>query len=240
MVLQRLLSVRFKQVKLFSTKIFQPSASTEMQNAYICYADGAEKFSLTFHYVNDKLGVNRQFNLNRQLSEPVSAFLSRIQCNVEKIVNEVHAKRRRKSMKKKEQGEDHDPGPAPQVTVELLRGGNPVSSEETCQSILQSKDLLMLSLSGKKYHIVTNPPWVEEIQLPKSILSNFPVYPSKFVGNNLDRSESTFLWYKQPKNLPINSDQWKEVGSGYTYTPSVNDIDHVLKVCWLKSQGHLL
>lgn len=203
------------------------SSASEMQNAYLCQSNGGEKFTFTFHYVNDSLGVDRKFNLNRNSTETISTFLDRIQCNVEKIVTAKHAKRRKKAQKKAgNDSVDDDTGPAPQVTVELLRSGNPVPVDETCQTLLESKDLVMLSLSGKKYHVVVNPPWVDEIQLPKSILSNFPVYPSKFIGSNLDQEESEFVWHKKLQNAT----QWQEVGSGFIYTPSAEDINHLLKI----------
>ncbi|KAJ1520151.1 hypothetical protein ONE63_004367 [Megalurothrips usitatus] len=228
MVLSRLIFSRLtSQVKFSFSSQSRCSSLSAMQNAYVLYPKGAERFSLTFHYVNDSLGVDRQFNLNRLSSETVSSFLTRIQCNVEKSVKEVYAKRRRKAAKKnKNEQTGHDPGPAPQVTVELLRSGNPVPPDETCQSLLECKDLLTISLSGKKFHLVVNPPWVKEIQLPKSILCNFPLYPSKFVGNNLNRSDSVFKWYKKLQNASA----WIEVGSGFVYTPSVEDINHYLKV----------
>lgn len=226
MVLHRFLLSRIYPARPQLFQRYRLSTMAEMQNAYISHPSGSERFTFTFHYVNDGLGVNRKFNLNRQSVETVSTFLTRIQCNVEKVVNEVHAKRRRKAAKKKDSGENFDTGPPPQVTVELLRSGNPVPSGDTCLSLLESKDLLMLSLSGKKYHIVINPPWVEEIQLPRSILSNFPVYPCKFVGTNLNRMDSLFVWYKKTQTAV----DWKEIGSGFSYTPTVEDIGHLLKV----------
>lgn len=207
-----------------------------MQNAYICHTSGAERFSLTFHYVNENLGVDRKFNLNRQSSETISVLLTRVQCNIQKVVHDVHAKKRRKVQKKKKAKEVNDGASdasddsyleaAPQVTVELLRKGNPVPSDETCQSLLQSTDFLTLSLTGKKYNVVVNPPWVDDIQLPKSILCNFPVYPSKFVGSNLDCAQSVYEWYKKP----TTSGDWQKVGTGYMYSPSVADINYLLKV----------
>lgn len=227
-MLHRLLCSRFSQVRFSVRRQAQYSTASEMQNAYICHANGGERFTFTFHYINDSLGVDRKFNLNRQSTETISTFLDRIQCNVAKIVNEKHNKRRKKAKKKEgNDSADDDTAPPPQVTVELLRSGNPVPTEETCQSLLESKDLVMLSLSGKRYHVVVNPPWVDEIQLPKSILSNFPVYPSKFVGSNFVQGESEFVWYRKLQNAL----QWQEVGSGFIYTPSSEDINHLLKVC---------
>ncbi|XP_034231600.1 2',5'-phosphodiesterase 12 [Thrips palmi] len=227
MVLHRLLCSRLSQVRLSVLRQTQYSTLSEMQNAYICQSNGGERFTFTFHYVNDSLGVDRKFNLNRQSTEAISTFLDRIQCNVAKIVNEKHAKRRKKAKKKQgEDSSDDNTCPAPQVTVELLRSGNPVPTDETCQSILECKDLVLLSLNGKKYNVVVNPPWVDEIQLPKSILSNFPVYPSKFVGTNLDRGESEFVWFRKLQNEV----QWQKVGSGFIYTPSTEDINYLLKI----------
>ncbi|KAK3909043.1 2',5'-phosphodiesterase 12 [Frankliniella fusca] len=226
MVLHRFLLSRFYQVRPQIFLRFKGFTMAEMQNAYICHPKGSDRFSFTFHYVNDNLGVNRKFNLNRECQETINTFLNRVQCNVEKIVNQVHAKRRKKAAKKKDSGENYDTEPAPQVTVELLRSGNPVPSDDSCLSLLESKDLLILSLSGKKYHIVINPPWVEDFQLPRSILSNFPVYPCKFVGSNLNQIDCEFVWYRKTQT----GVEWKEIGSGFSYTPTVEDIGHILKV----------
>ena len=231
MVLRKLLSANISHFRIPIRRKSCLSNLSAMQNAYIRFPSGSETFSLTFHYVNESLGVNRQFNMKRQLSESVSALLTRIQFNVQKIALEAHKKKRRKIEKKKkaeETGSDDDYhfGPEPQITVELLKRGNQVLSDQTCQALLETNDLLTLSLTGKKFHIVLNPPWIDDIQLPKSILCNFPVYPSKFIGSSLDPAQSVYEWYKQPKNSKV----WEKVGTGYMYTPSVADINHILKL----------
>ena len=47
-----------------------------------------DKFTFSFHLTTDKFGgINKQFNMCRNVEENLSDFVSRLKCNVEKIVN---------------------------------------------------------------------------------------------------------------------------------------------------------
>lgn len=66
----------------------------KMDKAYLrCLAD-AKHFQISFHYKNPDLRVDRQFNFQRQLSENVNTFLSRVGANLEKVISKKSKKKK--------------------------------------------------------------------------------------------------------------------------------------------------
>ena len=58
--------------------------------------EGEERFTFSFflRHVADGLRIERQFNLQRPLSEPSAAFLHRLNANVDKVVAKKRKKRK--------------------------------------------------------------------------------------------------------------------------------------------------
>jgi 2',5'-phosphodiesterase len=204
-----------------------------MQNAYIRCHDGAEDFQFSFLLRSELLGVDRQFNFSRQLSEKVSDFLARISTNVERSVNKK--KKRKKVTGGEERQED-----ANKIEVNLLRGGEQVPGDKLCKDVIFDSGLCLL-VQGTEYSVILNAPWVSLITLPSSIMAGFPVYPLKLEVLFADKSDCTFYWYKNTstntgKRLPIN---WVDVGSGFYYTPSTCEIGCHLKVVCAPQNGSI-
>jgi 2',5'-phosphodiesterase len=198
-----------------------------MQNAYIRYQDGADQFQLSFELRNGLLGVDRQFNFSRQLSEKVNDFLARITANIERTVSK---KKKRKKGIGEEEGHKNE--------VRLFRGGELVPGDQTCKDILFDSGLC-LQILDTKFSVILNAPWVTLIRLPSNIMAGFPVYPLKLEVLFADKSECNFIWYKntsinQGKKIP---EDWVEVGSGYYYTPSTCDIGCYLKIVCAPQNG---
>ena len=224
MRLQSVLKFVNTRLTVFPVRIRE--ACQKMQNAYIRCHEGAEDFQFSFQLSNELLGVDRQFNFSRQLSEKVSDFLARISTNIERSVN-------KKKKRKKLTGEEEKQEDPNKIEVSLLRDGELVPGDQLCKDIIFDSGLCLLIL-GTEYSVVLNAPWVTLITLPSSIMAGFPVYPLKLEVLFADKSDFKFCWYK---NIGANSGKrlsanWVEVGSGFYYTPSTCDIGcHLKLVC---------
>lgn len=206
-------------------------ACQKMQNAYIRCHDGADEFQLSFQLRNGLLGVDRQFNFSRQLSEKVNDFLARVTANIERKVN-------KKKKKKKGTGEEEKQEEGNKIEVSLFRGGERVPGDQMCKDILFDSGLC-LQILDTKFSVILNAPWVSLITLPSNIMAGFPVYPLKLEVLFADKSECKFFWYKNTgtsrgKKMP---EDWVEVGSGYYYTPSTCDIGCHLKIVCAPQNG---
>jgi 2',5'-phosphodiesterase len=221
MRIQSILKLVNTRLAVFPVRIYE--TFPKMQNAYIRCQDGADQFQLSFQLKSELLGVDRQFNFSRQLSEKVNDFLARITTNIERNVN--------KKKKKKGTCEEEKQQQADKIHVSLLRGGEVLSGDQACKDVLFDTGLC-LQILDTQFTVILNAPWVTLITLPSSIMAGFPVYPLKLEVLFADKSDCSLCWYKNTstttgKKVPGN---WVEVGSGYYYTPSTCDIGCYLKL----------
>ena len=205
-----------------------------MENVYIRHQDGAEQFQVSFQLRDEALGLDRQFNFSRQLSEKVNDFLGRVTTNIERTLT-------KKNKKKKKNPEAESEDDSNKVNVTLLQGGIPVPGDHECRDVIFS-NRLSLKILDKELSVIVNAPWINLMTLPSSIMAGFPVYPLKFEAMFTEKSECNFSWYKnsdvmKSKNTPIN---WVEVGSGYYYTPPINDIGCYLKLVCAPRNGDIV
>jgi 2',5'-phosphodiesterase len=204
-----------------------------MQNAYIRCQDGANQFQLSFQLKNELLGVDRQFNFSRQLSEKVNDFLARITTSIERNVS----KKKKKNKGTSEEGKQEE---ANKIHVSLLLGGEVVSGDQACKDVLFDNGLC-LQVLDTQFSVILNAPWITLITLPSSIMAGFPVYPLKLEVLFADKSDCSFCWYKNTstitgKKVPAD---WVEVGFGYYFTPSTCDIGCYLKLVCVPQNGSI-
>ncbi|KAK4879321.1 hypothetical protein RN001_007467 [Aquatica leii] len=191
-----------------------------MDKAYLRPLNETNQFQISFQYTSSTTRVNRQFNFCRQLDETISTFLSRVTTNVEKVVNKKRAKKK----------SDTTVLPEVAIEVKLLANKVPIDTERTCRDVFinnPSNDLT-LSVIDTDFLIILNSPWINNITLPRSIMANFPVYPSKFEADLTDKHLSEFNWYKSDNKI-----NWTLVGKDFVYTPSNSDINSYLKLTCL-------
>ena len=58
------------------------------------HVEGEDRFTFSFFLRNADLRIERQFNMQRPLSEPSVAFLHRLNANVDKVVAKKRKKRK--------------------------------------------------------------------------------------------------------------------------------------------------
>lgn len=214
-----------------------PTCIYNMEEAYLRFRKGQETFNFNFRYVDEELKIDRQFNFNRRASEPVSAFLKRIDCNVGKVVikkKQKKSKEQKKAKKKLDEEAEKNSDEIdqdPSIKVALLKNEITVDDDTPCEIAFENVSQLILQISESKFTIKQNVPWVEEISLPQSILVGFPTYPSKFITSFTNIKDSKFMWFKNLRSsTPNKPPEWREIGSGYFYIPTAEDMGYKLKL----------
>ncbi|KAK9879423.1 hypothetical protein WA026_006490 [Henosepilachna vigintioctopunctata] len=184
----------------------------KMDKAYFRRIEETEQFHFTFRYTNKDLKVDRQFNFTRQISEPVSVFLGRLNTNIEKIV----------IRKNKKKSSENIPT---ELNIKLRINGEDVLENKLCDEVFIEGNRINLSLPGQMFDVVINSPWIETLALPSSILATYPVYPSKFEAFHTNFSQSKFIWYTSKEKK-----DWMEVSKNHIFEPQNNLVESYLKL----------
>ncbi|XP_045471233.1 2',5'-phosphodiesterase 12 isoform X1 [Harmonia axyridis] len=164
------------------TKRFVHKCYLKMDKAYFRKVEDIQQFSFTFRYENKELKVNRQFNFVRQMSEPLSAFLTRLETNVDKAI--------KKKNKKKE------PTTTPiEMSVGFTVNGINVENGTPCEEVFKFDNVVQMKVLDTVFDVVINSPWIDALGVPSSMLATFPTYPNKFESFNTNIDESDFTWY---------------------------------------------
>lgn len=71
-----------------------------MNIVYFRYVPDEPQFQISFEYSSPTIGINRQFNFDRKVTESVQTCMDRITKNVEKIFSKKFNKKKDKSEKK--------------------------------------------------------------------------------------------------------------------------------------------
>lgn len=187
-----------------------------MNKAYLRQCDDGQHFEFTFEYKQEEPTVKRVFNFSRKLSEDVDTFLTRVSSSVEKVVSKK--KKRKKSPEVPTES-------SPSIETLLVQDNIEIPRSNVCGDIFLPHTKLVLCINEKKYNIVVNSPWIESLELPDSIIADFPVYPIKLETQFTNKELSEFLWYKS-----TDKTNWTQVGNDYIYIPNNSDINHYLKL----------
>ena len=168
----------------------------------------------------------------RPLTEPSSKFLKRLNSTVDNILNKK---------KKKPQKPEEEELPAPNHAL-FTSGTETVdlNTDMPINSILFNPNLNLIILD-EEYEIDLNPPGVEKIKLPGSIMAGFPTYPYRLQISNASVEASQYDWYtsdtllevkdgKDTKKGQSGQSKWNKRSQGYYFTPTKADIGRLLKL----------
>lgn len=183
-----------------------------MDQAYLRNIN-SEQFQITFQYINSKFKMNRQFKFLRRFNETVEMFTSRVSVNIQKFMN--------KKTKKKEETNNET-----QVNVSIILNNELIKDDFICREVFKEENNVILKVIDQEYEVIINSPWIDNIALPTSLLSTFPVYPARFESISTDNKLSEFIWYKSR-----DKKNWSEIGMGFIYTIKNTDINCFLKLC---------
>ena len=79
-------------------KLLQTKYLFKMNEAFVRYNKESDRFDISFRYVNPDLLIDRQYNFNRMVEEPIETFLKRIDVNVSKTLNNKKKRRKKKGI----------------------------------------------------------------------------------------------------------------------------------------------
>uniref|UniRef100_A0A182Q8U7 2',5'-phosphodiesterase 12-like N-terminal domain-containing protein n=1 Tax=Anopheles farauti TaxID=69004 RepID=A0A182Q8U7_9DIPT len=217
-----------------------------MRTAYFKQLPGEEQCQISFHLLLESLKIDKVFNFNRNLTEPIDSSLERIRANVEK---ELQKKNKRKKIKKPAQTTEESVQVAAttnttnqseqDVSVEVSLGTTVEKfSNITIADLLARFDGdasdLRLTVLGTDFAIAYNSPEVIAVKLPSSILADFYITPSRLELHFATRECSEYGWYRGKMPVSGNAQQihWERVGNGeLSYLVKKGDVGHHLKFC---------
>ncbi|XP_033333947.2 2',5'-phosphodiesterase 12 [Megalopta genalis] len=202
----------------------QPKVIINMNEVCIVHDEDSDNFQVSLRYVNNDLNIDRQFNFRRTMNEPINNFLRRLDLNI----NNCITKKRKKGNKRK--GTDDINSTENTVDnietkmIKLMKNNSDLDGNVSWKTMLEDPSNIKLIIFDTEYMFKHNVPSVTKIQLPSCILVGFPAYPSTFVSQYVDKTKSTFNWYKCEGGKCIH------VGEGYVYTPKLSNMGYKLKV----------
>ncbi|KZC13699.1 2',5'-phosphodiesterase 12 [Dufourea novaeangliae] len=201
-----------------------------MNEAVFRYDEGSDKFEVMLRYVNTDLNVDRQFNFNRNVNEPINHFLRRLESNIQSLtIKKLKRKNKGKSINTDTM--DNLLNNVENKRIKFVKDNSILDGNLTCKAILEDLSNVKLIIFDTEYKLIQNTPIVTNIKLPLCILVGFLTYPSKFVTMHVDKTISAFDWYKMETN------KWIHVGEGYFYIPTASDVGCKLKLKCVPRKG---
>lgn len=209
-----------------------------MAVAHIRRPADAATFEIVFRYQNQNVGIDRVFNLQRNITESITSTMNRIKTNIEK----EHNKKLKKTKKSKTsntsaKAESASSGDSSdQIVVDFVieRSETTTWSEIFANVDYHEFKTTKLKIVGQEFSVAYNYPYVSQVALPSVILVGFQCYPAKFEVMFTDRDKCTFEWYR---GLPTPSKDdsnivWSKCEQeGFFYDVQPSDLRHKLKVC---------
>lgn len=231
-IINRILQLRcltpFLPISTIQQQFFKNSSQLvtrlNMNEAILFHEEGSKNFKMSFRFINPELNVDRQFNFQRHVDESINNFVQRINRNVNVYLKEKIYRRLKKQNKCVTPKCVESLKSDVENNIQFLRNDSVLNGDLTCQTLLNNSSDIKLVIFDQEYILKQNVPSITKLELPSSILIDFPVYPSKFEGTNIDKSKSIFNWYKNEKN------KWIHVGEGFLYVPSSSDLGCRLKI----------
>ena len=205
-----------------------------------------DKFTFSFHLKTSKFGgIDKQFDMCRNVDESVSNFLERLNNNVEKIIS--------KKSKRKKQAQDESARDI--LEISLCENGQHVQDLSCKIQDVLLKSGTELWISGEKFKIDINPPIVESAVLSNVILAGFMTYPHKFKLESAVKNDSIYEWYISEekfeeilnghkegqqektsngitkKKPPVDTARlnWRKKADGFYFTPTKDDVHRYVK-----------
>lgn len=209
-----------------SLSCFPVIMANQGKKVVLKHLDGDETFTVSFTVANPTVRVNRQFNMSRNINEEMSPFLERLHANLEKAVSKK---------KKNKKVVEESPTPDYDTKVSFIKGGQivePGVAAKVKDFLFQSD--LQIRIFEEDFEVKINPPMVDTIKLPESIMSGFMVYPYKINLHFANKLDSRFEWWvseatfnEKPKQ---ETKDWVKRGEGFFFIPTAQDINRLIKL----------
>lgn len=213
--------IRFHSCNLrfYSALSVSKICNMNTNKCYLRYVQDDERVDITFLLkIKDSI---RQFNLSRSPSEDIASLTTRIESNVQKVINKNNRKKLVSDNK---------------VTIKICTKTGLFPEKYTCKDLFEFRQPLMMKINDENYEIVFNEPWITSIGISQSILAGFPVYPENLKMLFSDIKKCQFKWYRgkavneKGKTMSDENIQWEFICENFSYIPTLNDIGMKLKV----------
>lgn len=199
--------------------------------AYIRKLADKNAVEIQLYYVEPEFHIKRKFTFQRQLDESIERSMERMQWKVKNFVLKKMSGR----------------AALPPSDSNSLLGTFGLSMETSTGDTVadtnwsdflakstESREEHVMKLHNKQLKLITNCPYVANVELPSSIMVGYDCYPTNIEMENTSRDECIFRWFKGlPRSTHPNDlfgINWMECGSGFAYRVRPEDIDHKLKV----------
>lgn len=187
-----------------------------------------DKLSVEFNYSHNG-ATSKQFRMERLKAEEWGQTLSRLK-------NSITSKFLKRKRKKKEEATEEE-----DVQLKFTVNGVEMDTEsKVCVSDVL-KHGSEVCINEQKYKVSVNPPTVGKIELPKSLMAGFPVFPKiNFLFAN--PAECEYCWNRVHPNhqnisMAERSENTEYLSQDKMYTPSNEDIGYKLEVTCVPRQG---
>ncbi|XP_042861994.1 2',5'-phosphodiesterase 12-like [Penaeus japonicus] len=193
----------------------------------VTHEENASVVGISFRYKNEVSQIDRTFNLQRSIDEQLGNVLTRISSNIAKVANKKKNKNKNNIVE------------IPVKLVKTVDEADVADEGVSChQAFVAKADEHNLVIGEDKYSIDVNPPIVKTVDLPKSMMAGFPVYPNKFEVMFADKESCVLDWFKSDLKFEtvkeaqnnLNQVVWLTVNSGYNCNTTNDDIGRLIKV----------
>ena len=202
-----------------------------MQNFFVSINETDEKsLNLTFTFKLPN-GVEREFNMSRKSSEPISTSVQRMKSNILKAAN-----------KKKKGLSVTNPD---DINVQVFKSADAWTGESACGDVF-TNPATSIKIGDIDYKILINSPTVKQLKLNSTILTGYPTMPVVDC-DFCDPTQCQFTWYKQlnaehpdlscKKRKRLTSLEFVKAGEGRVFVPDEDCEGCRLKVVCLPSNG---
>jgi len=203
-----------------------PTVSKMSDRVVVKHFTGDERFTFSFQLKIADMKIDKQFNLNRDLSEQTGGFLDRLANNVNKA-----AKNKKALVSDK-------------LEVIFIQDNKVISDSEykTIQDFLFMSNLEM-KIHELTYKVIVNPPLVRDFKMSALVMTEQMIYPHLLKVDFADETKTRVEWFvsqKLDENSLIQPTKkakcdfeeklnWTRVHEGLYYLPPVSSINCLLK-----------
>ena len=162
--------------------------SCQRTKAIVCHQENEDKFTFSFRLeCSQPINVKREFNMCRNINEDMTAFTHRLTENITKKLE----KKTKKAKLEQSSENIFENAIGFKVNDQIV---NPESSELKAKDFL-AQNGLTLQIFSSIFDIDINPPLIQDVKLPETIMSGFPVYPLKLAMLFAREESSIFKWF---------------------------------------------
>ena len=210
----------------------EQNMSAKKNIAILRSLEDGEKITFSFRLTTKRFGgIDKQFNMCRNVNEDLSEFVKRLSSNVEKVLNKKAKNKKLKTLGSKDK--------SPQLTcyhdmpIIFCQNGEPITDPNSKVKDVLFDSTTELNVGEEVFKIDINPPMVENATLNSKIMSGFMTYPYKLKLETANKVDSKFEWFVSEKMFPTKVKDSHDATTTSTGNKSLIVILSTQKIIWL-------